>query len=233
MPKQSKKEKKAAVEAKADAAAQGKKAAELKAKQYTEADQKRREDAKVAALAEAADAASLAEEEAKLSQDRKEKEDVAMKIQAIHRGRAHRKAAKEAADLRHDDCEVRKAVHAKSTTMTADNPLFQFETEEITYDKDLGSADDNIVCGRSLYCLPEDSGVRHEFNNWLNHPTASTFLLGCILVNVFILSIETPTSTFEPETKELLHLADMLLSIIFSSKRPPAPMILRSRVDGH
>ena len=110
-------------------------------------------------------AAHQVELERALQVDREEKELLVAKMQAIHRGRTSRRATKDVAKSRHDDCHVRKAAHAKSTA----NPLSgggygddMFETE---IDKDLSSADDNIVAGRSLFCLGEGSGMRH-----VSHP---------------------------------------------------------------
>lgn len=58
-------------------------------------------------------------------------------------------------------------------------------------------------------------------NTILDNKYTQGFILVCILVNVVVLSVETPTAVLEDSTRDMLHLADLLLSIIFSSK-PPA-----------
>eukprot|EP01043_Picozoa_sp_COSAG02_P017598 COSAG02_NODE_801_length_17030_cov_150.308428_2_plen_243_part_00 len=198
---------------------------ELVAKKVAEREAKKLADEEAAA--EAAEQARLAEEErvrleneAKLQQDRAEKEALVQKLQAVHRGRAARRAAKEEAMARHDVCEVRVKVHQKSMeNPLADDSLSIFDAEEKTVRTDLSSADDHVVEGRALYCLSQESGLRHTFNEFLNDPKTSAFLLGCIILNVFILAIETPTSTLSQETRDYLHYADLCLSIIFSSKQ--------------
>lgn len=158
-----------------------------------------------------------AENERKMQQDRAEKEALVRKLQAVHRGRAARRAAKAEADDRHADCEVRQRVHKKSTAMAGNDGLDLFEAKK--RDKDYSSADDNVVADRSLFCLGEESGIRHTFNEILDHKVTSACLMGCILLNVFILAIETPTNTFSDDTRATLALLDVILSIIFSSKQ--------------
>ena len=199
------------------------KVAEREAKKLAEAE----------AAAEAAEQARLAEEErirleneAKLQQNRAEKEALVQKLQAVHRGRAARRAAKEEAMARHAVCEVRVKVHKKSTeNPLADDSLGIFDAEKKTASTDLSSADDHVVEGRALGCLSQESGLRHSFNDFLNDPKTSAFLLGCIILNVFILSIETPTSTLSQEARDYLHYADLCLSIIFSSKQAQCPVL--------
>ena len=145
-------------------------------------------------------------------------------FQAVHRGRAARKAAKQEAMARHEVCEVRQKVHKKST----ENPLADFDPfaeEEKTANADVSSADLFVVADRSLYCLGPESGVRHTFNDFLNHKYTGAFVLGCIILNVVILSIETPTSNISESTRELFHVLDLVLSIIFSRTHG---MLLRS-----
>lgn len=188
------------------------------------------------AAAEAAEQARIAEEErvrreneAKLQQDRAEKEALVQKLQAVHRGRAARRAAKEEAAARHAVCEVRVKVHKQSTeNPLADDSLSIFDAEEKTARTDLSSADDHVVEGRALYCLSQESGLRHTFNEFLNDRKTSAFLLGCIILNVFILSIETPTSTLSQDTRDYLHYADVFLSIIFSSEHTIVPVKIPS-----
>ena len=158
----------------------------------------------------------IAENERRIQEDRAEKEALASKLQAIHRGRAARRAAKEEADARHAVCEVRQKVHQKSTAFPVDE--FGGEMFDKKKDKDYSSADDNVVAGRSLFCLGEESGVRHTFNEVLDHKATQAFIMGCILVNVVILAVETPTSAFSEDTKSTLHTVDLLLSLIFSGK---------------
>ena len=117
--------------------------------------------------------------------------------------------------MRHDTCEVRQKVHKQST----ENPLADFDPfaeEEKTANTDVSSADLFVVEGRSLYCLGRESGLRHTFNDFLNHKYTGAFVLGCIILNVVILCIDTPTSNLSQSTRELFHLLDLLLSIIFS-----------------
>jgi hypothetical protein len=202
----------------------------LVAKKVAEREAKKQ--AEEEAAAEAAEQARLAEEErvrreneAKLQQDRAEKEALVQKLQAVHRGRATRRAAKQEALARHEACEVRVKVHKKSTeNPLADDSLSIFDAEEKTARTDISSADDHVVEGRSLYCLSQESGLRHSFNDFLNDRKTSAFLLGCIILNVFILSIETPTSTLSQDTRDYLHYADLFLSIIFSSTHVFAPV---------
>jgi hypothetical protein len=162
----------------------------------------------------------IAENERRMQQDRAEKEALASKLQAMHRGRAARRAAKEEADARHEDCEVRQKVHKKSTEGPVDE--WGGDMFDKKKDKDYSSADDNVVADRSLFCLGEESGVRHTFNEVLDHKATQAFIMGCILVNVAILAVETPTSTFDEDTKSTLHTVDLLLSLIFSSKHDAA-----------
>jgi hypothetical protein len=218
MPKMSKTQAKAAAKAAEEAAKQAAITAEKKAALVAKQLAEQQAEALEAAAAKVAEQNRLREEhEASLLQDKAEKEALAMKLQAVHRGRAARKAAKDAASSRHEVCDVRQKVHGKSM----ENPLADdgmFEQEEKVARTDLSSADDNVVESRALYCLGQESGVRHTFNDFLNHKFTTAFLLGCILLNVVILSVETPTSTNSQDVKDALHLADLLLSIIFSSK---------------
>lgn len=163
------------------------------------------------------------ENERRVMQDRAEKEELVMKLQAVHRGRASRKAARDRAHERHMDCDVRKKVHKKSTEAPKDEFFGQMFEEK--RDKDYSSADDNVIADRSLFLLGEESGVRHTFNEILDHKITSTFIMCCILVNVVILSVETPTNTFDEETKSTLHAVDVLLSIIFSSEHDAAMLL--------
>jgi hypothetical protein len=73
-----------------------------------------------------------------------------------------------------------------------------------------------------LYCLGEESGIRHTFNEILDHKVTSACLMCCILLNVVILAIETPTNTFDDDTRATLAVLDLLLSIIFSGKHDAA-----------
>ena len=168
------------------------------------------------------------ENERLVSEDRAEKEQLAMKLQAVHRGRAARRAARDVAMQRHEDCEVRQKTHARTSAVEDDvfgDDLFENK------DKDYSSADDNVVAGRSLFLFGEESGVRHTFNDFLDHKFTSAFLLCCIMVNVVILSVETPTSTFDDDTKSMLGTVDLVLSIIFSCKRTSFSHSLKHRAS--
>lgn len=75
---------------------------------------------------------------------------------------------------------------------------------------------ENTVAGRSLFCLDEESGVRNYFNGIVTHPTTENFLLLCILLNSFILAVQTPTNTLGDDVNSQLKLVDDILSGIFS-----------------
>ena len=75
------------------------------------------------------------------------------------------------------------------------------------------------VASGSLFIMSDEAELRHKLNKFLNGKPVDTFLLFCILTNVFILAIETPTATFRPAFVDLFHTVDFTLSVVFSSKR--------------
>lgn len=75
---------------------------------------------------------------------------------------------------------------------------------------------DNVVAGRALFCLPEDSPLRLKLNAGVTHPIADNFLLVCILVNTVILAIQTPTNTLGTDTNDALDLVFLNVDDYFS-----------------
>lgn len=213
------KKKKAAQEAAAAAEAEAQEKAAAEAAEAAAAERLRAEQEAIQLQQEALrleQERERAEIERRTQQDRAAKEELVTKLQAVHRGRAARKAAKQHADKRHEECEVRQRAYKRSIEGAKDE--FGGAMFDKKKDKDYSSADDNVVAGRSLFCLGEESGVRHVFNEFLDHKLTSTCLMCCILVNVVILAVETPTNTFDDDTKATLAILDVLLSVVFSSE---------------
>lgn len=126
------------------------------------------------------------------------------KVQALHRGNSARTAAKMGAD----------ALRAYAAALFPPPPMVE-EEEEIDPSIPEHNRDIKVASG-SLFIMSEEAEIRHKLNRCLNGKAIDTFLLICILINVLILSIETPTATLRPAFVELFHDVDFALSIIFS-----------------
>lgn len=137
--------------------------------------------------------------------------DAVTKVQALHRGNGARSAARKGAD----------ALRFYAWALFPP-PVVMEEAEED--DPSIPEHNKDIkVTGGSLYLMGEDAAIRHKINKFLNGKAMDTLLLMCIITNVFILAIETPTATFRPAMVTLFHDVDYVLSIIFSSKPTQRP----------
>jgi hypothetical protein len=74
----------------------------------------------------------------------------------------------------------------------------------------------DVVKGRALFCLGEDLPIRHTLNSFLNRKETEAFLLLCILLNVVILAIQSPTNSLSEADNDLMNIVDHVLSAIFS-----------------
>ena len=159
------------------------------------------------AAAEADELISIAESARSAKNEREAKDHRAVtKVQALYRGNRARKAAKRGAD----------ALRAYAAALFPPPPPVN-DDEEI--DPSIPEHNRDIkVAGGSLFIMSDEAEIRHKLNRFLNGRAVDTFLLFCILTNVLILAIETPTATFRPAFVELFHTVDFTLSIIFSSK---------------
>ena len=159
------------------------------------------------AAAEANELISIAEAARNAKDEREAKDHRAVtKVQALHRGNRARKAAKRGAD----------ALRAYAAALFPPPPPLDDE-EEI--DPSIPEHNRDIkVAGGSLFIMSDEADIRHTLNRFLNGKAVDTFLLFCILTNVLILAIETPTATFRPAFVDLFYTVDFALSIIFSSK---------------
>ena len=128
-------------------------------------------------------------------------------VQALHRGNRARKAAKRGAD----------ALRAYAANLFPRPPPVDDE-EEVDPSIPEHNRDIKVASG-SLFIMSDEAELRHKLNKFLNGKPVDTFLLFCILTNVFILAIETPTATFRPAFVDLFHTVDFTLSVVFSSKR--------------
>ena len=88
--------------------------------------------------------------------------------------------------------------------------------EEIEEEKDEGPLPENTVAGDSLFCISENSYIRHTLNKLVTHPLTENFLLLCILVNTAILAVQTPTNTLDNKMNADLNIVDQALSVVFS-----------------
>jgi len=141
--------------------------------------------------------------EAKQAREAQDHEAVT-KVQALHRGNRARKAAKKGAD----------ALRAYAATLFPPPPVVE---EEEDFDPAVPEHNRDIkVTGGSLFLFPETASWRHGLNRFLNGKVVDTFLLFCILTNVFVLAIETPTSVWRPAFVDLFYTIDNTLSIVFS-----------------
>ena len=134
------------------------------------------------------------------------------KVQALYRGNRARSAGKKGAD----------ALRAFAAALFPPPPVVE---EEEDFDPAIPEHNrDIVVTSGSLFFLTEESAIRHKLNRFLNGKGIDTFLLICILINVFILAVETPTATFRPAFVNLFYTVDLMLSIVFSSEsHSPGP----------
>lgn len=165
---------------------------------------------RVTAAAEELIAAADAAREAKETRELQDSASVT-KVQAIHRGNRARSASRKGAD----------ALRAYAWALFPPPPM---EEEEEEIDPSIPEHNRDIkVTGGSLWIMDDQAAIRHKMNRFLNGKTMDTFLLMCIVTNVFILAIETPTNNLRPTVVTLFHDVDFALSIIFSSKTAQHP----------
>ena len=80
---------------------------------------------------------------------------------------------------------------------------------------------ENVVSGVSLGCFAEDMQLRHTLNTLMISTPVDTFLLCCILLNVAILAIQTPTNTLSAGVNTTFGVVDAILSVVFSGAPSP------------
>ena len=81
-----------------------------------------------------------------------------------------------------------------------------------------GLKEENVVRYTSMFCFKEENKYRHSLNAFMNTKAVDSFLLGCILLNVFILALQSPTNTMGSTWNKTFDIIDAILSVIFSRK---------------
>jgi hypothetical protein len=159
------------------------------------------------AVAEAEELLAIADA-ARTAKQEREAQDIGAvtMVQALHRGNRARKAAKRGAD----------ALRAYAANLFPPPPPVDDDED---FDPSIPEHNRDIkVASGSLFIMSDEASLRHNLNRFLNGKPVDTFLLICILINVLILAIETPTATLRPAFVDLFYTVDFALSVVFSSK---------------
>jgi hypothetical protein len=117
----------------------------------------------------------------------------------------------------------------EDTTSAMQNPLSSFSQDKAaTFEEEDGGRgarspgrpgqeeQENVVAGRALFLLGPDAQIRHTLNDFCNNPAVDKLLLGCILLNVCILAVQTPMNTHSEDFNLFMDNLDHVLSVIFS-----------------